>query len=320
MDILNIYGEYGAVGRNGGKNPNYITDVSLIRGYGLNAFEGATIDSGSLSTMTVQAYGAEAGKSARVVCRSGATCDLTCKDNACNGLKYYCEPGAVECYIFPNGCMGDNAPKSIAGTLCPKVINGVFNMVQHTESNTNAETDLNEGQEENMEEDESITKDNTCDANVANGCEGETFTSGDAVCNALQSCKNGIGNNFGYIHCNAEQSCAESEWNNVRYAFCSGYQSCRDLVYDPEGVGDIVCGAKESCIDITSKQNAAGGQRLACHGSSSCIGSQFGAGTYAPTQCYGNRACYSSKIDANSSINLKIWIIYQYLQWKTNGF
>ena len=304
VDILRLYGEFSARST---ANYGRIKDVSLIKAYGYRALLDATIDSGSLDEMTVKAIGNEAGYGAKILCRSGATCDVICRDNGCDTLKYICRPGAT-CNVSPSGCL---TRERVGGIICPRMKNGA---VDDEEENENSAID--EHDEENMDEfkvdtdgmNEIIHSDNTCDGNVANGCEGEHLNGGPYQCRGLESCKDSLMNDDAYFYCLAEKACINAEINNNegKTTQCLGYQSCKDVIYQPDEEGGLWgwfnCGGKESCVNIKPKPNTIGIKNSLCLGSSSCQKMEMISGNYDVRQCYANKACYSSKISTNTTI------------------
>ena len=153
---------YGQTSLNNAK----VTDVELIKGYGSESLSGATIDSGSLSTMTVQVFGDSSGSGATIICQSGSTCSVACKGNGCLGLTYVCLSGAT-CDYNPTGCSTDNSVADVNGVSCP----------------TFSDTLVLEDDIEEFDDEIVIKADRTGDCNAKRECVGETINEYYTFCN-----------------------------------------------------------------------------------------------------------------------------------------
>lgn len=90
----------------------------MVRGYGYYSLLYATIDSGDNNELSAKLYGVDSGYGANLICRTGATCTLTCKSGACLNLDFICMNGAT-CSVSPEQCLEDNSVSSYEGITCP---------------------------------------------------------------------------------------------------------------------------------------------------------------------------------------------------------
>ena len=90
--------------------------ANTIKGNGYKSLSAATIDSKGRNTMTVQAYGHQAGDGATMICRSRSECSLECSGSGCLNMEYVCIDGAV-CNITPLQC--DGTKTKYKGIDCP---------------------------------------------------------------------------------------------------------------------------------------------------------------------------------------------------------
>ena len=269
--------------------------------------------------MVVKAFGSQSGLNAEVICRASSICKLICKNNACDGLTYRCLSGSA-CRILPSACEQDNSVASVDGINCPTFSNELSTNKDRNKEYENDETrDEQEKLELHIKEKQkryellmnkhiSVGSDNTCDADVANGCEGETL-SASAECNALQSCVDAVINGDS-VRCYGEGSCAGALFNEPGYIFCAGYQGCKDVTYDPSTTGDFICVGKESCMNI-KPTHTMGEKEVSCFADSSCKGMEVVSGSSDQLDCYGNRACYSSNITTAATIQCEgIYVLF----------
>ena len=157
----------------------------MVEAFGYQSILNAVIDS-QVKEIVVKVFGESAGNGATVICRSGATCSLFCKNTGCLGLEYRCLPGST-CNMSPDGCVEDNSVTMIKGIQCPTRTVGM-KIAEKTEEFEREQIVLKTLDDLDYDPNHAILPD-SFNCNEEFSCQGQTiFDQNTVACQASEAC------------------------------------------------------------------------------------------------------------------------------------
>jgi len=254
-----------------------------INARGRNALDGARIDSGGITEMSILLAGDNAGVGATVICRQGSVCTLNCIGNACAELEMVCEGADTDCVVECDAEQGHACPTMIDGqdsrnAFQPK-------MVAHSASAFSMMADAMTSCEAAKE----------CVQDVMSG-------RGDVSCTGDESCAKAKFGNEGDVACAGNMACSEATFTGEAGDIsCTGAEACANGEYSAN-IASLVCSGSESCAALEVSSTASGGVSPECSGLKSCADAVLLMDTDAEVSCGGEKSCYGSEIRVADSM------------------
>jgi len=273
--------------------------------------------------MTVDIDGYQAGKYAKMFCKTGQTCHLNCNSNGgCHKLYFYCQSGA-HCSISPAECGNErhaNGHKEVDGVLCP---NYYPDSVSDDEGDYY--DDVAQDEEEiiiRINDYETDYDSDLLEADVdfvtpnINKCDGAysciTTRKKQNVINGYKACIGCDITSKQSVYCNGEYSCLNATrivtnkdaQRGKASIVCKSKGSCygaKEIKIENAYKGNIECYGPESCSNVANI--ASGDLTISCNGDKSCKNSAiFSTHDKGKVLCTGFQGCYNAKIQSQGKI------------------